>query len=187
MLRTWRKIHGPVYGYHSPRPDDNFSYYLSFFFFFFAQMIQCRLLLSGRCDSSEYLHDMVYKSRIWLSQLAFYVNLHWAIIGPSATLTGGWRPDIDLRRMLTGFVYSIRLDLCKLWVYYACSSVYSLVNMCPQSFQTDRINRFEANRKISWPYITKKKTMGILLTSPSVRPSVCSSRNLLLNHWADFY
>ena len=37
-----------------------------------------------------------------LSQLAFYVNLHRAVIGPSATLTGRWRPDIDLRRMLTG-------------------------------------------------------------------------------------
>ena len=37
------------------------------------------------------------------SQQAFYVNLHRAVIGPSATLTGRWRPDIDLRRMLTGF------------------------------------------------------------------------------------
>ena len=36
------------------------------------------------------------------TQLAFYVNLHRAVIGPSATLTGRWRPDIDLRRMLTG-------------------------------------------------------------------------------------
>ena len=35
-------------------------------------------------------------------QLAFYVNLHRAVIGPSATLTGRRRPDIDLRRMLTG-------------------------------------------------------------------------------------
>ena len=37
------------------------------------------------------------------TQLAFYVNLHRAVIGPSATLTGRWRPDIDLRRMLTGY------------------------------------------------------------------------------------
>ena len=37
------------------------------------------------------------------TQLAFYVNLHRAIIGPSATLTGRWRPDIDLRRMLPGY------------------------------------------------------------------------------------
>ena len=36
------------------------------------------------------------------SQLTFYVNLHRAVIGPSATLTGRWRPDIELRRMLTG-------------------------------------------------------------------------------------
>ena len=38
------------------------------------------------------------------TQLAFYVNLYRAVIGPSATLTGRWRPDIDLRRMLTGLV-----------------------------------------------------------------------------------
>ena len=37
-----------------------------------------------------------------IPQLAFYVNLHWAVIGPSATLTGRWRPDINLCRMLTG-------------------------------------------------------------------------------------
>ena len=37
------------------------------------------------------------------TQLAFCVNLHRAVIGPSATLTGRWRPDIDLRRMLTGY------------------------------------------------------------------------------------
>ena len=36
------------------------------------------------------------------SKLAFYVNLHRAVIGPSATLTARRRPDIDLRRMLTG-------------------------------------------------------------------------------------
>ena len=38
------------------------------------------------------------------TQLAFYVNLHRAVSGPSATLTGRWRPDIDLRRMLTGYL-----------------------------------------------------------------------------------
>ena len=43
-----------------------------------------------------------WKTDSWLSQLAFFVNLHRAVIGPSATLTGRWRPDIDLRRMLTG-------------------------------------------------------------------------------------
>ena len=36
------------------------------------------------------------------SQSAFYVNLYRAVIGPSATLTGRWRPDVDLRRMLAG-------------------------------------------------------------------------------------
>ena len=39
---------------------------------------------------------------IVITQLAFYVNLHRAVIGPLATLTGRSRPDIDLRRMLTG-------------------------------------------------------------------------------------
>ena len=43
-------------------------------------------------------------ARFWHSQLAFYVNLHRAVIGPSTTLTGRWRPDIDLRRMLTGIL-----------------------------------------------------------------------------------
>ena len=47
-----------------------------------------------------------FEAESWYTQLAFYVNLHRAVIGPSATLTGRWRPDIDLRRMLTG--YSIR-------------------------------------------------------------------------------
>ena len=42
------------------------------------------------------------------TQLAFYVNLHRAVIGPSATLTGRWRPDIDLRRMLTGKLFNKR-------------------------------------------------------------------------------
>ena len=36
------------------------------------------------------------------SQSAFYVNLYRAVIGPSGQLTGRWRPDIDLRRMLAG-------------------------------------------------------------------------------------
>ena len=39
-----------------------------------------------------------------LSQLAFYVIRHRAVIGQSATLMGRWRPDIDLRRMLTGLL-----------------------------------------------------------------------------------
>ena len=50
------------------------------------------------------------------SQLAFYVNLHRAVIGPSATLTGRWRPDIDLRRMLTGLMlFTKHIFLFKSW------------------------------------------------------------------------
>ena len=51
-----------------------------------------------------------------LPQLAFYVNLHRAVIGPSATLTGRWRPDIDLRRMLTG---SLSANTCMSGWYFA--------------------------------------------------------------------
>ena len=52
--------------------------------------------------SVVFSHRVSVPFYIWHSQLAFYVNLHRAVIGPSATLTGRWRPDIDLRRMLTG-------------------------------------------------------------------------------------
>ena len=54
---------------------------------------------------------VVYTYMTIISQLAFYVNLHRAVIGPSATLTGRWRPDIDLRRMLTG-----------MYIVYKCMS-----------------------------------------------------------------
>ena len=46
-----------------------------------------------------------------VTQLAFYVNLHRVVIGPSATLTGRWRPDIDLHRMLTGKLLSFSISL----------------------------------------------------------------------------
>ena len=48
------------------------------------------------------LCDKLHAWFLTQTQLAFYVNLHRAVIGPSATLTGRWRPDIDLRRMLSG-------------------------------------------------------------------------------------
>ena len=50
------------------------------------------------------------------TQLAFYVNLHRAVIGPSATLTGRWRSDIDLRRMLTGYVLVCRDERITIWL-----------------------------------------------------------------------
>ena len=49
-------------------------------------------------------HYIMLMGLMGLPQLAFYVNLHRTVIGPPATLTGRWRPDIDLRRMLTGTV-----------------------------------------------------------------------------------
>ena len=58
------------------------------------------------------------------TQLAFYVNLYRAVIGPSATLTGRWRPDIDLRRMLTGKanilwdIPTILQNICMVTLWY---------------------------------------------------------------------
>ena len=54
------------------------------------------------------LQMFLHSSTLPFSQLAFYVNLHRAVIGPSATLTGRWRPDIDLRRMLTRFTIMLK-------------------------------------------------------------------------------
>ena len=59
------------------------------------------------------LNELVKLTTLWTTaQLAFYVNLHRAVIGPSATLTGRWRPDIDLRRMLTAWaLHFIKMNL----------------------------------------------------------------------------
>ena len=43
-------------------------------------------------------------AEIGVSQSAFYVNLYRAVIGPSGYVTGRWRPDVDLRRMLAGII-----------------------------------------------------------------------------------
>ena len=75
--------------------------------------------------------------RMWpATQLAFYVNLYRAVIGPSATLTGRWRPDIDLRRMLTGYEpdeseysYSLIRTLVSLNVGKRSFSQYKRVNL----------------------------------------------------------
>ena len=63
-----------------------------------------------------------------ISQLAFYVNLHRAVIGPSATLTGRWRPDIDLRRMLTGILKSVE------WSTQGYHFFQTLLGSCPQCY-----------------------------------------------------
>ena len=52
-------------------------------------------------------------SQLVRSQLAFFINLQRAVIGPSATLTSRLRPAIDLCRMRTGFAAEIRKCL---WV-----------------------------------------------------------------------
>ena len=53
---------------------------------------------------------------IGLTQSAFYVNLYRAVIGPSGQLTGRWRPDVDLRRMLAGkLVWYITVKVASLF------------------------------------------------------------------------
>ena len=60
------------------------------------------LTCRGVKPSKNNVYDALRPYGQRIPQLAFYVNLHRAVIGPSATLTGRWRPDIDLHRMLTG-------------------------------------------------------------------------------------
>ena len=76
-------------------------------FYFFAKKVGNSLTTPPLFKESvfSYSPDLAL---VTSSQLPFYVNLHkaGAVIGPSATLTGRWRPDIDLRRMLTGFLFS---------------------------------------------------------------------------------
>ena len=62
----------------------------------------CRIILTNQEDYFTFV--TLEKVKLIASQQAFYVNLHRAVIGMSATLTGRSRPDIDLRRMLTGMV-----------------------------------------------------------------------------------
>ena len=84
---------------------------LSIIFFF---------LLTGSSVADLHLFVVSY---VAFAQLAFYVNLHRAVIGPSATLTGRWRPDIDLRRMLTGcFFCCLGKTLLRTWVTSMVSS-----------------------------------------------------------------
>ena len=68
----------------------------------------CRATVTEDSMPMELLITLLPGTRVLTSivtsQLAFYVNLHRAVISPSATLTGRWRPDIDLRRMLTGII-----------------------------------------------------------------------------------
>ena len=76
------------------------------------------------------------------TQLAFYVNIHRAVIGPSATLTGRWRPDIDLRRMLTGKELQeygkIKSFSCR---KYSCDVIFLNCVRCTQSRTLYRNNR----------------------------------------------
>ena len=71
--------------------------------------------IQGLLEEKHKKHKVpVIQAQYPITQLAFYVNLHRTVIGPSATLTGRWRPDIDLRRMLTGKVpYSNIQYVCK--------------------------------------------------------------------------
>ena len=90
------------------------------------------------------------------SQLAFYVNLHRAVIGPSATLTGRWRPDIDLRRMLTGFMYFAML--INIGLEYLLSHCAANILYVPQSCTFTVKIQNEAGMKCSWKWGSALKT-----------------------------
>ena len=74
-------------------------------------------------------------------QLAFYVNLHRAVIGPSATLTGRWRPDKDLRRMLTGSGMKVEYvwRLCKSQYCWWYCTFYTGKKCRPRSDAAERV------------------------------------------------
>ena len=81
----------------------------------FSRVWRSCFFLGSSCSNGRRLLSDPHKTR---TQLAFFVNLHRAVIGPSATLTSRWRPDIDLRRMLTGDRvprYVSSLPPCGLW------------------------------------------------------------------------
>ena len=82
--------------------SDFFVYYLKHWYELLSAMLNHHPCLVELV--LVYVSPKLIPSRLvtYTSQLAFYVNLHRAVIGPSATLTGRWRPDVDLRRMLTG-------------------------------------------------------------------------------------
>ena len=123
------KIHGKVY-YKNMLLFKVVNYYLFLFFCMSDSWFIIHVIVQNICHgcglvvmpiersierSSERASERTNERSIYLSiylstQLAFYVNLHRTVIGPSATLTGRWRPDIDLRRMLTGYL-SIYLSI----------------------------------------------------------------------------
>ena len=79
-----------------------------------------------------------------------------------------------------GLRLTCHLGLHVSFFYFVVSQVQSYIsnwNLCIYS-HTLKTNKKKEKKK--------KKTMGILLTLPSVRPFVCLSRYIQLNHWADF-
>ena len=50
----------------------------------------------SKASAHQILHENIGMSKVSATQLAFFINLQRAVIGPSATLTGRYRPAIDL-------------------------------------------------------------------------------------------
>ena len=97
-----------------------------------------------------------------MTQSAFYVNLYRAVIGPSATLTGRWRPDVDLRRMLAGdctwHEHPIQVK-SKAWnrIIIICSS---------NSYLTDNLFRLHVYTFLSFDlYLNTQTSWGIIASN----------------------
>ena len=108
-------------------------------------------------------------NHVVLSQLAFYVNLHRAVIGPSATLTGRWRPDIDLRRMLTGMLLLLHIlfmYISMVWVQKVFVLVFSKQHESNKKQKTKDNNKA---KRYLYLYLTDQHHSQALLVLPDQR------------------
>ena len=74
------------------------------YFFFFTFFFQLLVSKEEYAVVTEIYCKYRIRPNYRTSQSAFYVYLYRAVIGPSGQLTGRWRPDVDLRRMLAGIL-----------------------------------------------------------------------------------
>ena len=115
-----------------------------------------------------------------ISQLAFYVNLHRAVIGPSATLTGRWRPDVDLRRMLTGLnVYMRVVDEAYLAKAITLHSiVLTVVSVIFASKGHSYLNLSKYKWKVNSYMYSQRLTNGVSQSTVSMCGSIISGCRL---------
>ena len=113
----------------------------------------------------EIICDCILSSIFVSSQLAFYANLHRAVIGPSATLTGRWRPDKDLRRMLTGIAFIVFIVIIPVFIHCGTITVgYKWTQELIQSEPHHVLNIKWKNRQIELNCHKKNKWRAELAT-----------------------